>query len=49
MEIRIVGGDGKQATEIPLKGGYFEMQLPRTMFEGDPRTIKANWIDFYGN
>jgi hypothetical protein len=49
MEIRILGGDGKPAKEIPLKGGYFEMQLPRAFFEGNPKTITVNWIDFYRN
>jgi hypothetical protein len=47
MEARIVGGDGRPAKELPLKGGYFEMQLPRAMFEGSPKTITVSWIDFY--
>ena len=49
MEVRILGGDGKQATELPLKGGCFEMSLPKTMFEGNPKSITVNWIDFYRN
>jgi len=49
MEIRMVGGDGKPAKDIPLKDGYFEMQLPRTFFEGNPKSITLNWIDFYRN
>ena len=49
MEVRIVGGDGKQAKEIPLKGGYFEMPLPKALFEGNPKSITVNWIDFYRN
>ena len=49
IEVRILGGDGKQATELPLKGGYFEMPLPKAMFEGNPKTITVNWIDFYRN
>lgn len=47
MEVRIVGSDGKQAKELPLKGGYFEMPLPKAMFEGNPKSITVNWIDFY--
>jgi hypothetical protein len=47
MAIRIFDGDGKQAKEIPLKGGYFEIQLPKALFEGNPKAITANWIDFY--
>ena len=47
MEVRILDGHGKQAKEIPLKDGYFEMQLPKVLFEGNPKSITVNWIDFY--
>ena len=49
MDIRIVAGDGKPAKEIPLKDGYFEMALPKAFFEGNPKSITVNWIDFYRN
>jgi hypothetical protein len=49
IEVRIVGGDGQPAKELPLKGGYFELPLPRAMFEGNPKAITLNWIDFYRN
>lgn len=49
MEVRMVGGDGKPAKTIPLKDGYFEMLLPRAFFEGNPKSITVNWIDFYRN
>ena len=49
MELRMVGGDGKPAKDIPLKDGYFEMQLPKALFEGNPKSITVNWIDFYRN
>ena len=49
MEIRMVGGDGKPAKVIPLKDGYFEMALPRAFFEGQPKSISLNWIDFFRN
>jgi hypothetical protein len=45
--IRIVGGDGKPAKELPLKDGYFEITLPRAFFDGNPKSITVNWIDFY--
>ncbi len=48
-DIRIVGGDGKPAKEFPLKDGYFEVALPRVFFEGNPKSITLNWIDFYRN
>jgi hypothetical protein len=47
--IRIVGGDGKPAKALPLKGGYFEITLPRAFFEGNPRSVTLTWIDFYRN
>ena len=49
MEIRMVGSDGKPAKSIPLKDGYFEMQVPKAFFEGNPKSITLNWIDFYRN
>ena len=48
-DIRIVGGDGKPAKELPLKDEYFEMTLPKAFFEGSPKAITLNWIDFYRN
>jgi hypothetical protein len=47
MDIRILTGDGKPAKELLLKDGYFEMALPRAFFEGSPKSITLNWIDFY--
>jgi hypothetical protein len=49
MVIRMVGSDGKPTKTIPLKDGYFEMQLPKAVFEGNPKSITVNWIDFYKN
>ena len=35
---------------LPLKDGYyFEMLLPKAFFEGNPKAITLNWIDFYRN
>jgi hypothetical protein len=47
MDIRIVGGDGKPAREMPLKDGCFEVTLPPAFFQGNPKSITLNWIDFY--
>ena len=47
MEIRMLGDDGKPTTSIPLKDGYFEIQLPKALFEDNPKSITVNWIDFY--
>ncbi len=47
METRMVGKDGKPVKMIPLKDGYFEMQLPKALIEHNPKSITLNWIDFY--
>lgn len=49
MQIRLVGSDGKPTKAIPLKDGYFEMQLPQAFLSGNPQSIKLQWIDFYRN
>ncbi len=49
MELRIVDGDGQPTKVIPLKDGYIEMQLPKMLIEGNPKSIKLDWIDFYRN
>jgi len=47
MEIRMVGKNARPVKTIPLKDGYFEMQLPQTLFEDNPKSITLDWIDFY--
>ncbi len=47
MDIRIINGDGRPAQELPLDDGYFEMTLPKVFFEGSPKSITINRIDFY--
>jgi hypothetical protein len=47
MDIRMLTVDGKPATKIPLKDGYFEIALPRAFFEHNPKAITLAWIDFY--
>lgn len=49
MVIQMVGSDGKPTKTIPLKDGYFELKLPKAFFEGNPKSITLNWIDFYRN
>ena len=46
-EFRMLGDDGKPTTSIPLKDGYFEIQLPKALFEDNPKSITVNWIDVY--
>ena len=47
MEIRMIGSDRKPANAIPLRDGYFEMELPKVFLEDNSKSITANWIDFY--
>ena len=46
-EIRLIGKDGKPTKGVPSDGGYFEMQLPGALLEGNPKSITINWVDFY--
>jgi hypothetical protein len=47
IDIRVLSDDGKAARELPLKNGYFELTLPKAFFEGNPKSITVEWIDFY--
>ncbi len=47
IEIQMIGSDQKTANTIPLQNGYFEMRLPKILFEGNPESITIEWIDFY--
>jgi hypothetical protein len=49
MDVRILDRDGKPTKTIPLRDGYFEMRLPKMFFDGNPRSITVNWLDFYRN
>ncbi|MCY2979321.1 MAG: hypothetical protein NTU79_11715 [Planctomycetota bacterium] len=49
MEIRLMDRDGKPTKALPLKAGYIEMQLPKKLFEVNPKSIALEWIDFYRN
>jgi hypothetical protein len=49
MEIKILDKDSEPTKTIPLKEGYFEIELPRKFFEGNPKSFKVEWIDFYRN
>ncbi|XZE20677.1 hypothetical protein SH449x_000559 [Pirellulaceae bacterium SH449] len=49
MVVTILDSEGKPTKAIPLKDGTFEIQLPKKFFEGNPQSIKVEWIDFYRN
>ena len=46
-DIRMMGGDGKIAKEIPLANGYFLIPIPKALLKENPKKIMLNWIDFY--
>lgn len=46
VQVRRIGG-GKAARSIPINDGHIELRLPRAFFDGDPKAITVNWIDFY--
>ena len=48
--VRFVDGGGdRPMKQIRLNGGYFELALPPALFERNPKSITASWIDFYRN
>lgn len=49
MEIKLLDKAGEPTKAIPLKDGLFEMQLPKKFFEGNPKSFKVEWVDFYRN
>jgi len=47
MDVRIFS-DAKEPTKtIPLVDGYFEMRLPKTLFDENPNSITISWVDFF--
>lgn len=46
-EVRVFDKDGKPRDGLPAEDGYFELVLPRDLFEGQPRSLRLEWIDFY--
>lgn len=49
MKFEILDNDGVPTKIIPIKDGCIEMQLPKKFFEGNPKSFKLEWIDFYRN
>jgi hypothetical protein len=47
MAVKVLDSDGVPTKVLPLKDGCFEMQLPRKLFESNPKSFKLEWIDFY--
>jgi len=47
MEVRVLDEEGVPTKVLPLKVGCFEIQLPKELFESNPKSFKLEWIDFY--
>ncbi len=47
LNIKLVDQDGNPATEIPLKKGVIELQVPAALISNAPEKLTVHWIDFY--
>lgn len=48
-KIRAFDAKGKPVEGLPGKGGYFELELPSALLDGQPKTLTFDWVDFYRN
>ena len=49
MNICPMTSDGKETTKLPPTDGYFEITLPTSLFQDNPKSITVHWIDFFRN
>jgi len=49
LDVRMLDENAKPTENLPLKNGYFELQMPKVFFKDNPRSITLRWIDFYRN
>lgn len=47
LDIRMLDDKGVSKNKIPLEGGYFEVTVPKALLQGQPESLKVDWIDFY--
>lgn len=47
VEIGTFDEEGHPTGTIPLKAGFFQLEIPAAMFKGNPEQISIRWIDFY--
>lgn len=47
MPIKLLDSEAHPATQMPIQGGYVELQLPTIFFAENPSKITLRWIDFY--
>ena len=47
-EIKLFDAAGKPVDKgLPPEGGYFEIALPKALFEGEKNTLRLDWVDFF--
>lgn len=49
IEIKALDNEGEPTKATSLKDGVFELQLPKKLFEDNPKSFKMEWVDFYRN
>jgi hypothetical protein len=49
LDVRMLDENAKPTENLPLKNGYFELQMPKVFFKDNPRSITLRWIDIYRN
>jgi len=47
MDIKCLDANGGPARTIPLEGGFFEVRLPKALFDGLSEPLTMQWIDCY--
>jgi hypothetical protein len=47
MDIKLLDAKNSPARTIPLEGGFFEVTLPKALFDGLSEPLTVQWIDFY--
>ena len=47
MDTKLLDAKGSPTKKIPLEGGYFEVTLPKALFDGLSEPLTVQWIDFY--
>ena len=46
-EMKILDAKGKLLQGLPDRGGYFEVTIPKILFQENPKSLTLGWIDFY--
>jgi hypothetical protein len=47
MQPRLIASYGDTGVTYRYSGMDYDIQLPKALFEDNPKSITVNWIDFY--